>query len=86
MTTSTPNSTSKSSGDCRCNKDCGCCEERAARKAAEQTPAAKPPGFFGKRPWLFVIGAFLILITAWSILFVLAYQNQPEQVPMVQRH
>lgn len=83
MTTSTPNSISRSSGDCRCNKDCGCCERRSQE---ESKALAKPPGFFGKRPWLFVVGAFVILITAWSVLFVLAYRHQPEQVPMVQRH
>lgn len=45
---------------------------------------AKEPGFLGKRPWLFVVGAFVLLFTAWTVLFVVAYKHQPENIPLVQ--
>jgi len=35
------------------------------------------------RPWLFVIGAFLLLIAAWSSLIFVASKFAPQQVPVV---
>ncbi len=35
------------------------------------------------RPWLFVVGAFLILIVAWTSLIFIATKFAPEQVPVV---
>jgi hypothetical protein len=32
-----------------------------------------------KRPWLMVIGAFVILITAWTFLIVIAVKNRPQE-------
>ena len=40
------------------------------------------PGFLGRRPWLFVVAAFVMLISAWSVLFYIAMNNQPESVPL----
>jgi hypothetical protein len=39
-------------------------------------------GFLGRRPWLFVVAAFVLLISAWSVLFYIAMNNQPESVPL----
>ncbi|WP_395736735.1 hypothetical protein [Prosthecobacter sp.] len=43
---------------------------------------ADSPGFFGQRPWLWVVFAFVVLISAWSALFYIALNNQPEAVPL----
>jgi heme/copper-type cytochrome/quinol oxidase subunit 2 len=45
------------------------------------TPAAQPAGQQTKGSWLlwiFVIIAFLILISAWTVLIIIATRNQPE--------
>ncbi len=34
------------------------------------------------RPWLFIVGAFLVLIAAWTSLIFVATQFAPEQVPV----
>jgi len=44
--------------------------------------AAPAPGFLGRRPWLFVVAAFVMLISAWSVLFYIAMNNQPQSVPL----
>ncbi|MFT3992538.1 MAG: hypothetical protein QM680_14145 [Luteolibacter sp.] len=33
-----------------------------------------------KRPWLFVISMFLLLILAWSSLIFVAVRHSPEQI------
>lgn len=43
----------------------------------DATPAV---GFLGRRPWLFVVAAFVMLISAWSALFYIAMNNQPQSV------
>lgn len=35
-----------------------------------------------RRPWLFVVLAFIILIAAWTFLIVIAHRNKPETVPL----
>ncbi|WP_395745374.1 hypothetical protein [Prosthecobacter sp.] len=40
------------------------------------------PGFLARRPWLWVVFAFVVLISAWSTLFYIALHNQPEVVPL----
>lgn len=47
--------------------------------SSDSAPAA---GFLGRRPWLFVVAAFVMLLSAWSALFYIALQNQPETVPL----
>jgi len=42
------------------------------------TPKKKDGGWW---LWVWVSLAFLILIGGWTTIFVLAAQNQPEQVP-----
>ncbi|GEP43374.1 hypothetical protein [Brevifollis gellanilyticus] len=42
-----------------------------------------PHGVIASRPWLWVVLAFLVLLSAWSTLFYIAYHNQPESVPLV---
>lgn len=34
------------------------------------------------RPWLYVTGAFLLLITAWSSLIFVALKHTPKTVPL----
>ncbi|MBE7498560.1 MAG: hypothetical protein HS117_26780 [Verrucomicrobiaceae bacterium] len=43
---------------------------------------ASGPGFFGRRPWLWVVAAFVVLLGAWTALFYIAMNNQPEVVPL----
>ncbi len=38
------------------------------------------------RLWLFVIGAFFLLIIAWTLLIFVAIQYAPEQVPVEVTH
>lgn len=42
--------------------------------------SASEPGFLRKRPWLFVVAAFVLLITAWTILITIAVKNRPDEV------
>ena len=73
MNTSMPASTSKNKDGCRCNKDCGCCANRAQTKEL---------GFFAKRPWIWVCVAFGVMFSAWTVMFSFAINNQPQVVPM----
>ncbi len=34
------------------------------------------------RPWLYVTGAFLLLIAAWSSLIFIATKHAPQSVPL----
>ena len=36
--------------------------------------------------WLFVVGAFLVLIAAWTSLIFVASKFAPEQVPVSKTH
>lgn len=75
MTTSTPNNTSSGDSACRCDRNCGCCKRK------ELAAAAKPaPGFFRKRPWLWVLLAFVLLFSAWTAFFYIAWHNQPQTI------
>ena len=38
--------------------------------------------FFTKRPWIWIVFAFVVLITAWSIFINIAINHQPEKVPL----
>lgn len=40
------------------------------------------PGCIASRPWLWVVLAFVVLLSAWSVLFYIALNNQPEVVPL----
>ena len=35
-----------------------------------------------RHPWLLVVLAFVILLTAWTSLIVVAVKHQPEKVPL----
>lgn len=39
-------------------------------------------GCIASRPWLWVVLAFVVLLSAWSVLFYIALNNQPEVVPL----
>jgi len=34
------------------------------------------------RPWLFVVGAFALLVAAWTSLIFIAVKHSPETVPI----
>jgi len=40
--------------------------------------------FLKERPWVWIIVAFIILITAWTILLKIAGERQPESVEIYQ--
>jgi|GEM_PF-856749 len=40
--------------------------------------------WFKKRPWLWVVVAFVLLISAWTVLITLALNNQPETIDIHQ--
>ncbi len=46
------------------------------------TSKSESLGFFALRPWLWVVLAFVVLISAWSVLVYIALNNQPEVVPL----
>lgn len=74
MTTSTPASTS--SAKCTCANRGHDCNNKAAA-------APRKLGFFASRPWLFVIAAFFLMFTAWTIMFSMAAMHPVASVPMV---
>lgn len=37
-----------------------------------------------KRPWLWIVFAFAVLITAWIFFIRIALENQPESLPLVE--
>lgn len=39
-------------------------------------------GWLRKRPWLFVVSAFVVLIIFWVVLLYLANKYRPDSVPM----
>jgi hypothetical protein len=39
-------------------------------------------GFIGRRPWLWVVAAFVVLLLAWAALITIAGKNKPAEVPM----
>ena len=36
-----------------------------------------------KHPWLWIVFAFIVLITVWVFFLRIAIKNQPESVPLV---
>lgn len=42
----------------------------------------KPDGFLVRHPWLFVVLAFGLLITAWTALITVAVKHSPQQVEL----
>ncbi len=65
------NTSSSRKRSCACDRNCGCCGKQKAK-----------PGFFGRRPWLFVVFAFMLLFAAWGGLFYIAIKNRPASVPL----
>ena len=35
-----------------------------------------------EKPWLLIVGLFVVLIAAWTVLVYIAQTNQPETVPL----
>ena len=48
-------------------------------------PVEARPGFLVRHPWLFVVLAFAVLITAWSALIAVAVKHAPQQVEVAPR-
>ncbi len=46
------------------------------------TSKSESRGFFTSRPWLWVVFAFVMLFSAWTALFYIAMNNQPESIPL----
>ncbi len=38
--------------------------------------------FLRERPWIWIVVAFLVLITGWSFLITIAVQNTPETIEL----
>lgn len=36
-----------------------------------------------KRPWIWIILTFVLLIAAWTVLIKVAMNNQPEVIPVI---
>jgi hypothetical protein len=41
--------------------------------------------FLNRHPWIYVVLAFVLLITAWSALITLAVKNSPETIEVMQQ-
>ena len=46
------------------------------------TSSSEAIGWLARRPWLWVVLAFAVLLSAWSALFYVAMNNQPESIPL----
>ena len=42
----------------------------------------KASTFLRDRPWIWIIVAFIILITGWVALFLIAKEHAPEPIPL----
>lgn len=40
--------------------------------------------FLNRHPWIYVVLAFVLLISAWSALITLAVKNSPERIEVMQ--
>lgn len=43
-------------------------------------PVEDRPAFFVRHPWLFVVFAFALLVTAWSALITIAIKHAPQVI------
>lgn len=41
--------------------------------------------FLNRHPWIYVVMAFALLISAWSALITLAVKNSPERIEIMQK-
>ena len=64
--------------------NCGhcCCGEEAKARPAPVAVARSNglSGWLADRPWLFVVGAFALLIGVWTTFITLALKNPPRDV------
>lgn len=44
---------------------------------------AKKLGFLARHPWLFVVAAFLVMFTAWGVMFSVAASHPVTTIPLV---
>lgn len=57
----------------------GCCQGKAAAPPRD-TGGNGVTGWLADRPWLFVVGAFSLLIGVWATFLTLALQNPPRDL------
>ena len=48
-----------------------------------QTNNVITQSFLNRHPWIYVVLAFLLLISAWSALITLAVKNSPAQIEVI---
>ena len=51
------------------------------KKASGAEPASTPPEGNSRTLWLWVIGGFLLLSMAWTVMFTVAHSAKIESVP-----
>jgi hypothetical protein len=47
-------------------------------------PSQESLSFLNRHPWIYVVLAFVLLISAWSALITLAVKNSPERIEVMQ--
>jgi hypothetical protein len=47
-------------------------------------PSQDNASFLNRHPWIYVVLAFVLLISAWSALITLAVKNSPETIEVIQ--
>jgi hypothetical protein len=45
----------------------------------------QPSSFLNRHPWIYVVLAFVLLISAWSALITLAVKNSPATIEVMQQ-
>lgn len=46
-------------------------------------PSQENLSFLNRNPWIYVVLAFVLLISAWSALITLAVKNSPEKIEVM---
>jgi hypothetical protein len=64
-------------GSCTCHDDA---EPKAAAASRKAAGGAGVTGWLADRPWIFVVGAFSLLIGVWTTFITLALLNPPRDV------
>jgi hypothetical protein len=62
----------------------GCCHRECSENALGGRPTTPEVASHrtGRTVAMFVVGGFLLLITAWTVFFNVALKHQPKQVPI----
>jgi|GEM_PF-3063055 len=60
--------------------NCCCDADKAGAAPGVSRASAGPAAWLADRPWIFVVGAFSLLIGVWTTFITLALQNPPRDV------